>query len=98
MTEPSEEPVPETQVAEEVAVKKLWTEEEIKQTLHPALHEEYEMMWGEIDLVLTDWLGWHYQGECDLSECQTWKCVCECLWKHKGLEFRDDYGILKNLD
>ena len=97
MTEPSEEPVPETQVAE-VAVKKVWSEEEIKQTLHPALHEEYEMMWGEIDLVLTDWLGWHYQGECDLSECQTWKCVCECLWKHKGLEFLDDYGILKNLD
>ena len=59
MTEPSEEPVPQ--------VKKVWSDEDMKQTLHTALHEQYEMMWEEIDLVLTDWLGWDYQGECDYS-------------------------------
>lgn len=89
MTEPSEEP----------PVKKVWTWEDVKETLHPDLHEQCEMMWEEIDLVLREWLDWDYQGECDMKGCQTWKCVCECLWKHKGLEFcDDDYGILNHLD
>ena len=105
MTEPTEilekqTPPSSPQVKEEAVVeKKLWSYEDVKHTLHPDLHDKCDLMWEEIDLVLTDWLGWDYQGDIDLSGCQTWKCVCECLWKHKGLVFcDDDYGILNNLE
>ena len=92
--EPEVEPEPEPEV-----VDKLWWWEDVKETLHHSLQDECQDVWPEIDRVLTDVLHWHYKGECDLSECQTWKEVCECLWKHKEKgEFSDDYGILNVLD
>ncbi len=40
--------------------------------------------WDAIQGRMSDLLHWEYEGEVDLSACKSWRCVAECLWKHKG--------------
>ena len=75
-------------------VPQEWSWRHMKASLHPSLQLiAREGQWLNLDDALDDVFdGWDYAGEVDLSKCETWKCVCECLWKHKGVEFSDEIG------
>ena len=61
--------------------------------VHAKLWEDeygYEK-WNQIGDVCEKVWKWEYDGSCDLKECETWKCLVECIAKHKEGEWSSDW-------
>ena len=74
-------------MAEEVKHPIPW--EHAKDHVHACIWEDewgYEK-WTQLRELCDSELGWEYDGTCDIKECDTWRCLVECLAKHKGCEW-----------